>query len=76
MYNFIEKWEEIGREVRVKKDSVEILESGMIAFKFYQQGYYTSLVVVSIGYKIGGIGLEMLELLNETMKELESERDV
>ena len=76
MYKFIKEWEKIGREVRVNKDSVEILESGMRVFKFYQQGYYTRLVVVSIGYKIGGIGLEILELLNETMKELESERDV
>ena len=76
MYNFVEEWEKKGREVKVNKQSVEILESGMVVFKFYQQGYYTRLVVVGNSYKVGGIGLGMLDLLNETMKELESERNV
>ena len=76
MYNFIKEWENKGRKVKVNEDSVEILESDMIVFKFYQQGYYARLVVVGNSYKVGGIGLGMLDLLNETMKELESERDV
>ena len=76
MYNFIKEWEKKGREVRVYENSVEILEGGMVVFKFYTQGYYTRLVVVGNSYKVGGIGLGMLDLLNETMKELESERNV
>ena len=76
MYKFIKEWEKIGREVRVNKDSVEILEGGMVIFKFYKKGYYTRLVVVGNSYKVGGISQEILEILNETMKELESEKDV
>lgn len=71
MYKFIKEWKKIGREVRVKKDSVEILEGGMVIFKFYTKGYYTMLVVVGNSYKFVGISQVILELLNETMKELE-----
>lgn len=71
MYKFIKEWKKVGREVRVNKDSVEILEGGMVIFKFYQQGYYTRLVVVGNSYKFVGISQVILELLNETMKELE-----
>ena len=76
MYKFIKEWNKKDREVVINDNSVDILESGMIVFKLYTKGYYTRLVVVGNSYKIGGIGLGMLELLNETMKELESERDV
>lgn len=76
MYKFIEKWEEIGREVYVRKNTIDILEGGRPVFRFYLEGYYKHLKVFEYTHKEYLISQVILELLNETMKELESERDV
>ena len=76
MYKFIEKWEAINREVKINEETVDILESGRLVFRFYLTGYYVNLRVISLIYQTSGVSSCILNLLNETMKELESERDV
>ena len=76
MYKFIEKWETINRDVIVKDKIVDIIENGRVRFRFYTEGYYYHLDVFDYHWTKGGVSSVILNLLNETMKELEGERNV
>ena len=75
MYKFIEKWEEINRKVVVNKNTIDIIENGKVRFKFYLGGIVHLRIYESYTTR-DGISSFMLDLLNETMKELESEINV
>ena len=76
MYDFIEKWEAINREVKIKEKSVDIIENDKLTYRFYTEGYYYHLDVFYYVWTKNGISSVILNLLNETMEELEEKRNV